>query len=582
MRASHLLLAVLFVPIFACDKKKEESHPAAPAASQPAPAKAAAAASSAAHGDPEGNHAGSDVGELVFKSHELPAPNKPVSEFKPATSGFKFQNYTNANSPTNLTPNELRRMFGDQVCASVEGGKCELTPVAAEWAEGMNKGMSGGHCEGFAALSLLMERGQIAPSLFGAKTTSELELAGNERLQREIAYWFVTQAVPPMALAEDRSLTPVHLAEKLAASFKGDVAGETYTLGFYQPGYKEGHATTPYAVVDKGDDLWIMHYDNNFPGEEKSIVVDKKTNVWTYRTAADPGAGEHDYKGDAETKTLTIAPTSVRTGPLQCVFCGNVEASTGETKGSSKGAAATELRELELIGDADLLITDEAGKRLGYVNGKLVNEIAGAGFATDKSGGAAAEDDEPFYFLPTGKKLVVTLDGTSLAKDDVDQLHLFGRGYSLGVENVKLSKGQKDEIDFAADGRSFTYVTHKAETPTLVIAIDTAGADYEFEVSVAGETAGQAVQVSIDLAKGLFDVKVKGDTSGKPTLTVKLSRYANKGPVQTFTHKGVAASEGQSVSFGYAAWKGEKSPLHTAVHDDKGAVLSEADQADED
>jgi hypothetical protein len=588
---------VLFLSVSVGCGKKEAPQGSAPVASASAAAKAStsAVASAKPSGGVKGSSEnGSDgaggggagvAGDFVIKTHELPPATKLAGEFKPTTSGFKFQNYGNEDGVTNLTVTELRRMFGDQVCASVEAGKCTLTPVAAQWLEGSNKSMGGGHCEGFAALTLLMERGQIDPKLFGAATAPELELKGNEKLQREIAYWFVTQGVPPMAMAEDKTMSPAQVVEKLVASFKGDVTAETYTLGIYAPGYKMGHATTPYAVVDKGDDVvWIMHYDNNYPAQEKYIVVDKKANSWSYTTAADPAASEHAYKGDLDTKTLTLAPTSVRTGKLICHFCGTVGSDADADKGS-KGAAggggAAAVRELSLEGDADLLITDEAGKRLGYADGKFVSEIAGASFAADKSGADEAEEDEPTYYLPTGKKLKVTLDGSSLKKASESDVHLFGRGYSLGVEGVALSPGQKDEIDFSADGSVITYTTKKAETPTLVVDIDTAAADYEFEVKVAGETAGQTVELSIDLKKGTFNVKVKGEGAAKPTLSVKLVRYGDKGAIQSFTHKGVAVGADQAVSFGYAAWKGDKSPLHVAVSDAKGAVVSEEDEADD-
>ena len=598
MRTRQLLLTSLcLLSAIGCGKKggSGQSPPAAntsggaATASQTAQPVATASASGAtgtkgSSGEPgaAGEGGGSTVaGEVVIKSHELPPATKLASEFKPSTSGFKFENYGNSNGYTNLTITEARRMFGDQVCASVEGDQCVLTPVAAQWIEGANKGMGGGHCEGMAALALLIERGQIDPQLFGAATVPELEIKGNDKLQREIAYWFITQGVPPMSSAEDKSLTPLQVAEKLAASYKGDVHGETYTLGFYAPGYKMGHATTPYAVVDKGDAVWIMHYDNNYPGQEKAIVIDKKTNTWTYTTAADPAASEHAYKGDADTKTLTLAPTSVRTGPMLCSFCGTI--GDGGDSGAAKGAAASAggggMREIALEGDADLLITDEGGKRLGYVDGKLVHEIEGATFAADKSGDQAS-DDEPRYFVPTGRKLKVTLDGSSLDKDSTSDVSLFGHGYELGVEGVSLSPGQKDEIDFSADGRVITYTTQKAETPTLLVAIDTADADYQFEVKVSGESAGQTVELTIDLKQGTFEVMVKGDAAAKATLSVKLEKL-EKGVTQVFHHEGVAVGDTQSASFGYAAWKGDKSPLHLAVSDAKGAVLSEADESDD-
>jgi hypothetical protein len=239
------LLLVATAGTVACTKD-EPPPPPAPAPPKPTaaasnvPAKATAAASAhavkgnAEGASGEGSSGNTAAGEVVIKSHELPAPTKPIAEFKPASSGFKFQNYGNVEGVTNLTVTEVRRMFGDQVCGALEGDKCTLTPAAEQWMESSNKSMGGGHCEGFAALALLMERGQIDPKLFGAAAVPELEIKGNDKLQREIAYWFVTQGVLPMARAEIKTMTPVEVVAKLEESLKG--GPETWTLGIYAPG----------------------------------------------------------------------------------------------------------------------------------------------------------------------------------------------------------------------------------------------------------------------------------------------------------------------------------------------------------
>ncbi len=162
-----------------------------------------------------------------FGKHSLPPPAHPVDGFAPTTSGFKFQNYGNDKQYTNLTSNELRRMFGDKVCARIAGDDCTLTPAAESWMTVMNKSMGGGHCEGFAALSLLMQRGQLDPKQFGGATPFELSIDGNEKLQREIAYWFVTQNVMPMAAAENKTLTPNDVVGKIRESLKGGDATRT-------------------------------------------------------------------------------------------------------------------------------------------------------------------------------------------------------------------------------------------------------------------------------------------------------------------------------------------------------------------
>lgn len=578
-RFSVLLASFVALPLatLGCSGSKEEpaassaSPSAAPATSGAPSAKGSKGAADTGDGEVKPPSAGEHV--PVFKSHELPAPSKDVAGFTPSAGGFKFQNYGNDKGFTNLTALELRRMFGDKVCASLEGDTCLLTPQATEWMEAMNKGMGGGHCEGFAALSLLMQRGQIDPKVFGADGPNALDIDGNDKLQREIAYWFVTQGVMPMAKAEDKTLSPVEVVAKIEESLKG--GAESYTLGIYMPGYKAGHATTPYGIQEKENDIvWILHYDNNYPGEEKHIEVDKKANTWAYTTAADPNGAETGYKGDASTKTLTIAPSTVRTGPLFCHFCGDVDAAGGDAAKGSAGAVA--MREIMMEGDGDLLITDETGKRLGYAGDVFVNEIQGAVFAPERSGDP---DGEPDYFLPVGKKLKVSLDGSDLQADSSSDVVLVGPGYTLGVEGISLGKGQRDELEFAADWSEFRYTTKQSETPTLTLGIETSKADYAIEVNVAGDGDGQVVILGVDIAKGLFALNVDGGPA-KSDFSVELTMSTDKGE-ETFEHKGIDVGADQIALFDYGAWKGNKTPLHVVITDDKGNVVEQTDEADE-
>jgi hypothetical protein len=75
------------------------------------------------------------------------APGDVVFDFgfNPADNGFSFENYGDDIPATNLTATELRRMFGDEVCADINGDKCILTPPAEQWMEQVNGDMAGGH-----------------------------------------------------------------------------------------------------------------------------------------------------------------------------------------------------------------------------------------------------------------------------------------------------------------------------------------------------------------------------------------------------------------------------------------------------
>src|SRR5205085_6336367 len=243
--------------------------------------------------------------------------------FRPSSDGFSFENYGDEIQVTNLTADDLRRLFGDEVCDRFNNGKCVLSPAAKEWMSGINKAMAGGHCEGFAALSLLMYLGKVQPSTFGASTTAGLSLRGNQPLQREIAYWYTTQFTVPAGPSEIRTLSPSGVVDRLVQALQpGRGAPETYTLGIYQRDGGGGHAILPYAVEDRGDGItWIMVYDNNFPDVVRHIEVDRGRDTWRYYGSTNPAESEALYDGDAATHSLTLTPTSPRLVKQGCPFC---------------------------------------------------------------------------------------------------------------------------------------------------------------------------------------------------------------------------------------------------------------------
>lgn len=422
--------------------------------------------------------------------------------------------------------------------------------------EETNKSMAGGHCEGMAALSLLFELGKLDPKDFGGKSGFELPFDKNSKLQHEIAYWWATQVVSPMSGAEIKTLTPNDVVDKLTDAFTTNK--ETYTLGIYMPDGSGGHATTPYAIVDKGDGVtWILHYDNNFPGEERHIEVNRKTNMWTYFTAADPKEPGSAYEGNADTKSMTLAPTSIRVGKMTCPFCGDVDAPAAD---SAKGS-----RQIIMDGDADLLVTDDTGKRVGHTGGKLVNEIAGAQVVEVKAMSHRSEH-EPIYNVPNGHALTVTLDGSMLKSKDASDVALIANGYTMGVYGVQLSPGEKDEIHFSSDWKQVSYNTDQDETPEIEIGVETTGADYEFDIHAGGETGGQRVDLALDVKAGTITVQASAK-DGNGSYEVEIHRI-DTGGEQVFKHKGVSSKGSDKLVFHYLDWKGNGQPMKAAL--DKG------------
>jgi hypothetical protein len=490
-------------------------------------------------------------------------PNAADLLFRPAEHGFKFENYGADPAIMNMTAAELRRMFGDAVCASIQGETCLLTPPAQNWMQSLNKAMDGGHCEGLAALSLLAYTGKIPADSLGGPVAG-LEKS-NEKVQREIAYWFATQATFPTRAAEIKTMTPTQIVDTLAAAFAAGKEGESYTMGIYKPGYQAGHAITLYAIRADGETkVSILVYDNNYPGAERAIEVDKAANTWKYSASTNPNEAASIYAGDATTFTLTVTASSKRLEQQLCPFCGEVPVAGGAVKGSLAGGA-TPTAEVWLAGDADLFITNAAGQKLGHVDGKLVSEIPGGSSVALKSNELWSDDEEPVYTVPVGK-MTVTVDGSKLTAATMSDVTLVAPAYSLSVEGISVDPGQKDELSFSEDMHTFSYKTTGQETPVLEFAVTTDGADYEFEVKAVGDGDGQEIELSLDPVKGELRLEVRGH-EGATEYGIVIHRIDAQGEA-SFTHMGNSLESGAAVSFGYGEWKGQGTEMPARI--DKG------------
>jgi len=466
--------------------------------------------------------------------------------FNPAENGFSFENYGDDIDTTNLTADELRRMFGDQVCSRIDGDECTLTPPAEQWMEQINGDMAGGHCEGMAALSLMMFTGEISPSDFGGSTASDLDL-NDEALQREIAYWWTTQAVDPTASSVITG-TPMEIMETIEQM---DSNGETYTIGIYND-RGEGHAITPFGVEDKGDGLYaILVYDNNYPGEVRELFIDSRDNSWTYETSINPEVDSDVWSGNADTETLDLTPTSVRVNEQDCPFCDGYGYSA--TKGKYLAQPAQQFNQIFLDGDGHILITDDDGHRLGYVDGQIINEIPGAKYNAFRMA-ASGETPEPIYLVPAAMDVTVEINGNTLTEESLTDLVMIGAGFSIGVEGIYLEPGQVDTAYFYPTDQTIAYETESDESPSIVIGVENpnAEADYYFEVQGADIEGGGIITVYLDTKAGDLLINTE-QLNNEGFFNFYLSRISDEFEDE-FYAEDIALQEGAVVYINYTEW----------------------------
>ncbi len=510
-------------------------------------------------------------------SQELPPQqegNVVSSGFDVARDGFSFENYGNQRGMLGLTAAEMQRMFGDKVCASVKDNKCVLKPAAKNWMEEANDAMSGGHCEGMAVLSQLFYYEQEQPDPFGAPRTYDLDIR-NKDLQREIAYWWVTQSTNPGGLNKVNE-SPRAVVETLLDSFqKGQQANEWWVVGIYMRDGSGGHAITPIGVEHMGGDRYdILVYDNNWPGEVRRILVDIKRNIWQYQASINPDAEESLYEGDARTRTLEIVAISPRLAQQACTFCsGRNVASTG----GGRGIAAQPYYEIYLDGKTDLVITDDQNRSVGYVDGKLVNEIPEATMDTFRFGMDVWDENyEPIYKLPVGSTFGISVIGANITEPTTATVTIIGPGFYMEISDIWLEPGEVDALGVANEGNFFglSYISNYTETPVISMGIEGQDVSYAFMAQATKLTGEEdALNVGVDLDTGQF-VLNSSENKNPGTYDVYVLRLDQAG-LASFGTSGLELDPGYSIYLDYANWQTNGQSMSAGVDNNDDGTIDE-------
>lgn len=442
-------------------------------------------------GEPEA----SDQAEQTTQDQESAPDSETTADadsgFRPQTHGFSFPNYGDEHPEGDLTVAEARRMFGDAACRSVNDKGCRPSLATKMWIKSANQAMAGGHCEGMAVLSALVFQGEEELTRLGGGAddeTFDLNVDGNIALQREISYFWATQAVPSVLDATVRGRP----SEVLDALRQGLAAGEEqYTIGIYSRA-GGGHAVTPFAVVDQAEDgmSHILVYDNNFPGEEKYISVDPEADTWSYATAAlNPAEDAEPWEGDAETQSLEITPLSSRVGQLECPYCADSQGASDEVDKASRTT-------VRLEGTGTLYVQDGAGRRTGQVDGKLLNEIPGARIAPQA--GAVRLGAAPLIVLPSGMAFEAFAGGKGADLGN-GSLIIIRNGLVLLLDKLTLGPSA-NHLLVGATGLDIHFVAGAAQQPRIEAALDRPGdeRDYGFALGGSDAAAGQEIAVRFD------------------------------------------------------------------------------------
>ena len=136
--------------------------------------------------------------------------------------------------------------------------------------------------------------------------------------------------------------------------------------------------------------------------------------------------------------------------------------------------------------------------------------------------------------------LTLPLDGARLSTAAGTELFFSGAGFSLGVEDINLDPMQRHTVTLRTDSPDIAYRASGSETPTLVLAFQTADADYLIELRSSAVTNGQTLRLRVNLSTQRALVSFDGSTSA-PTFDPYMERLSPAG-VGPFHHRGLAGT----------------------------------------
>jgi hypothetical protein len=442
-------------------------------------------------------------------------------------------------------------LFGNAVCADASIGKCDLIPEAQAWMDQTNQEMSGGHCFGFSVAADLVWQNKVNTSTYGAPTINGLSIDNNASLQSTIAQGWVYQTLDSVQ-AKKITGSPNHILDNLKKLLKPDPS-ETYTITIWKRDGTGGHAVTPYEVKYNGDGKYdVLIYDNNWPGQTRAIAFDTNADTWSYDAAANPSDPTEHYEGDADTKTLQLFPTSPGQGTQPCPFCGTVP-SQGSTTGTT-GATRTAMIYLagSVTNHSHVLVTDQAGHHLGYLNGQLVNDIPGAHYILLTSNQTWKNKLEPILYVPANVAYTITLDGTPLTAPDIESIGVIGPAWHLAINDIPMRPGDKDTLTVDPNATKLTYHTTRAQAPTIQAAVSDTRAHYAFVIAGVSNQPGSTINLSVPPEGGSLIISNVGST-GASSLNLQMTRSTEQG-VQQFSHDAIPLAGGDTAELQFGNW----------------------------
>jgi hypothetical protein len=199
-----------------------------------------------------------------------------------------------------------------------------------------------------------------------------------------------------------------------------------------------------------------------------------------------------------------------------------------------------------------VLVTDEKGRHLGNVNGKIVNQIPGAHYVLLTSDQDWKNKLEPILYVPANQAYTITLDGSPLTAPDTESIGILGPAWHIAVNDIPMRPGDKDTLTVDPHTTTLTYHTTRAKSPTIQAAVSDTRAHYAFVIGGVSSQPGSTLNLHVPPGGGSLIVSNTGFI-GTSSVNLQMTRETEQG-VQTFTHNAIPLAGNDTAQLQFGNW----------------------------
>ena len=224
-----------------------------------------------------------------------------------------------------------------------------------------------------------------------------------------------------------------------------------------------------------------------------------------------------------------------------------------------------------------LTIADDAGRRLGYINGELVDQIPGTRVDPVISGGDWTDSISPDFFLPADVKYTITVDGTSLSTPDNETLAITGPSYDLTIGPIAMRPGDKESLVVEPDATQLSYTSSREGAPHLTVGVSDNRADYSFEIAGLSDRPGTTLNLGLPPEGGNLNLQEVG-AALTSSVNLTLTRSSPQG-VHVFDHNAIPLAGADIAQLQFGNWTNTSQGIPLVVtHDGHQSTETLADQ----